>query len=379
MTMNNLQKPICFLLLVLFFTSCSGQVKTQLPEDSHNEQNSLPDIHTKIFKTQPSTIYDNINCGLQDKAGNIWFGVAGANINREPQGQGVYRYDGNAFINFNVKDGLGSNCVRAMLEDKKGNIWFATNKGICYYDGKSIQQISKTLNPTFLSTHPRSVNQPSLNDVYSIMQDKKGVIWFGTSDGVVCFDGNNFINFLDNHTILNDSSLTLKSVQCMFEDKKGNIWFGSGPMAFEGLCLYDGKSLTKFVPKNQKWIRNITEDKNGNLLFVTRGAGAITYDGTNFYSIPQPKELRNDILPGLFIDSKGNSWYSSDYVNDNDITTGGLWKFDGISFTEFTKENGLSNTAVMYIFEDRDGNIWLGTRNTGLYKYDGKKFTNYSE
>ena len=380
MTMNNLQKPIYVLFLVLlFFTSCNGQVKTQSPKDSLNKQKSLSDIHTKIFKTQPSTIYDNINCGLQDKAGNLWFGVAGANIARQPQGQGVYRYDGKAFVNFNVKNGLGSNCVRAMLEDKKGNIWFATNKGICYYDGKSIQQISKTLNPTFLSTYPPSVNKPSLNDVYSIMQDKKGVIWFGTSDGVVYFDGNNFINFLDNHTILNESSLTLKSVQCMFEDKKGNIWFGSGPMAFEGLCLYDGKSLTKFVPKNQKWIRNITEDKNGKLLFVTRGAGAITYDGTNFYSIPQPKELSNNLFLGLFIDSKGNSWYSSDYVNDNDITTGALWNFDGTSFTEFTKENGLSNTAVIYIFEDRDGNIWLGTRNTGLYKYDGKKFTNYSE
>lgn len=377
--MNNLQKPICFLVLALFFTSCSGQVKTQSPEDSLNEQNSLPDIHTKIFKTQASTIYDNINCGLQDKAGNIWFGVAGGNINREPQGQGVYRYDGKAFINFNVKDGLGSNCVRAMLEDKKGNIWFATNKGICYYDGKSIQQISKSSNVNYQLSYPGSVNPPIINDVYSIMQDKKGILWFGTVDGVVCYDGKNFTNFLDNHTILNDSSLTLKSVQCMTEDKKGNIWFGSGPMAFEGLCLYDGKSLKKFVPKNQKWIRKITEDKNGKLLFATRGAGAITYDGTNFYSMPQPKELSNNLFLGLFIDSKGNSWYSSDYVNDNDITTGGLWKFDGTSYTEFTKENGLSNTAVMYIFEDRDGNIWLGTRNTGLYKYDGKKFTNYSE
>lgn len=378
--MTNLQKPIYVPILALvFFTSCNGQVITESPKKSLNEQKSLSNIHTKIFKTQPSTPYDNINCGLQDKAGNLWFGIAGGNVNGQPQGQGVYRFDGKTFINFNVKNGLGSNCVRAMLEDKKGNIWFATNKGICYYDGKTIQQILQSSNPTFQFTFSKSLNQPLISDAYSIMQDKKGILWFGTSDGVVCYDGNKFTNFLDNHTIINDSSLTLKNVQCMKEDKNGHIWFGSGPMAFEGLCLYDGKSLKNFKPKNQKWIRKITEDKNGNLLFATRGAGAITYDGTNFYSIPQPKELSNNLLLGLFIDSKGNSWYSSDYVNDNDITTGSLWKFDGTSFTEFTKQNGLSNTAVINIFEDREGNIWLGTRNTGLYKYDGKKFTNYSE
>jgi ligand-binding sensor domain-containing protein len=324
--MNNLQKPIYFLILaLLFFTSCNGQVKTQLPKDSLNEQDSLSDIHTRIFKTQPSTPYDNINCGLQDKAGNLWFGVAGGNINGIPQGQGVYRYDGKTFVNFNVKDGLGSNCVRAMLEDKKGNIWFATNKGISYYNGKTIQQISKSSNPTLSSTYSTIANQPLISDAYSIMQDKKGILWFGTSDGIVCYDGNNFTNFLDNHTIINESNLTLKSVQCMIEDKEGNIWFGSGPMAFEGLCLYDGKSLKKFTPKNQNWILKITEDKNGKLLFATRGAGVITYDGTIFYSIPQPKELRNDILPSLFMDIKGNSWYTSDYINDNDITTGGLY------------------------------------------------------
>ena len=378
--MKKFNNPIFTLLLVsLFFTSCNGQVKTASSQKKPDEQQSLSGIHTKLFKTQPSTPYDNTNCGLQDKAGNLWFGVAGGNINGQPQGQGVYRYDGKTFINFNVQNGLTSDCVRAMLEDTRGNIWFATNKGICYYNGKAIQQIPQSSTPTFQSAYSGNLNQPLINDAYSIMQDKKGILWFGTSEGVVCYDGNKFTNFLNNRTIINDSSLTLKNVQCMKEDKEGNIWFGSGPMAFEGLCLYNGKSLKKFNPKKQLWIRKITEDKNGHLLFSTRGAGTVTFDGANFNSILQPKELSNNLFPGLFIDSKGNSWYSSDYVKDNDITTGGLWMFDGTSFTEFTKESGLSNTSVINIFEDREGNIWLGTRNTGLYKYDGKKFTNYSE
>jgi len=51
-----------------------------------------------------------------------------------------------------------------------------------------------------------------------------------------------------------------------FEDKNGNLWFGSGPMAFEGICFYDGKSLINFKPKKEKWIRKIIEDKNRKLL-----------------------------------------------------------------------------------------------------------------
>lgn len=81
-----------------------------------------------------------------------------------------------------------------------------------------------------------SAKSPFVNDVfYSIMQDKKGIIWFGTKDGVVCYDGNNYTRFLDDYSIKNDSSLTLKYVQCIFEDKNGNLWFGSGPMAFDGI------------------------------------------------------------------------------------------------------------------------------------------------
>ncbi|MEO7607750.1 MAG: two-component regulator propeller domain-containing protein [Saprospiraceae bacterium] len=366
-------------LTLLFFSSCNGQVKTQSPKEGLIEQDASAGIHTKLFKTQVSTPYDNITCGLQDKEGNLWFGVAGGNIDRVPQGQGVYRYDGKTFSNFTVKDGLGSNCIRALLEDKIGNIWIGTNKGVCYYDGKSIRKVSKPVNLNYQPSNPGAGNPPVMNDVFSIMQDKRGVLWFGTADGIVCYDGNKFSNFLDDHTIKNDSRLSLKSVQCMFEDRAGNIWFGSGPMAFEGLCLYDGKSLRKFTPMNQRWILKIEEDKNGRLQFSTRGAGAISYDGTNFNLFPKPKELRNDILPGLFVDSKGNRWYTSDYINDNDVTTGGLWKFDGTSFTEFTKGNGLTNTAVLFMMEDRDGNLWLGTRSNGLYKYDGKKFTDYSE
>ena len=165
----------------------------------------------------------------------------------------------------------------------------------------------------------------------------------------------------------------------MLQDRNGNLWFGSGPMAFEGICRYDGKSLAKLKLKNEGWIRNITEDKNGTILFATRHIGVYAHDGKNSSEFPEPRELKNDLLNNILVDKQNNIWYASDYLNDNDFTTGGIWKSDGKSFTEFKKNDGLTNTSVFFMMHDRKGNIWFGTRNTGLFRYDGKTFTGFSE
>jgi ligand-binding sensor domain-containing protein len=52
-------------------------------------------------------------------------------------------------------------------------------------------------------------------------------------------------------------------------------------------------------------------------------------------------------------------------------------RFDGKSFTGF--KDGLINEVVWAILEDKTGNIWVGTRETGLYLFDGKTFINYPE
>jgi ligand-binding sensor domain-containing protein len=281
------------------------------------------------------------------------------------------------FTQFTEKDGLSNNKVWSVLEDALGNIWFGTDNGVSRYNGKTISKIS--FNQTSPGSFETATPQSGINAIWSIMQDKKGIIWFGSDKGIYCYNGEKYSYFLDNQNITNKSGVTLKSVQCMFEDENENMWFGSGPMAFEGIILYDGKSLINFKPQNEGWIRKITKDRNGTLLFVTRHIGLITYDGKSFTNFYEPKNIRKDLISTVLEDNIGNIWYASDFTNDNDVTAGGFWKFDGKSFVEFTKKNGLSNTAVYSLAEDKAGNIWIGTRNCGLYRYDGKTFTTFSE
>jgi ligand-binding sensor domain-containing protein len=66
------------------------------------------------------------------------------------------------------------------------------------------------------------------------------------------------------------------------------------------------------------------------------------------------------------LDNAGNLWFGT--------SNEGVYRYDGKSFVHFTEKDGLSNKAVNCIVADSDGNLWFGTRD-GLCKYDGKTFT----
>lgn len=364
-----MQKPIYSLLLVLFFlTSCNGQTKTELQTDKQSETKTIPIGQPKLINTQGTQQNDNIHCGLQDKAGNLWFGTTAS---------GVYRYDGKLFYNYTTKDGLNSNAVWSILEDKSGNIWFGTSDGICRYDGNKIIPFPINDNiRAILNNNNYYSDWAPKTTVWSMLQDKTGTIWFGTGDGVYCYNGISFTRFLNNDGVVNKDSLHLKMVDCMLEDKNGNIWFASGmPPGMEGICYYDGKTITSSKPNGDSWIRYILEDIKGNIWFGGRSKGNFYYDGKTFNNFTEKVGIGNSILS----DKSGKIWFTGEESNNNYESMDGVWCYDGKTFTNFSTKDGMGKYFVHCMIEDRAGNIWIGTRNTSLYKYDGKTFTNFSE
>ncbi|HYV90863.1 MAG TPA: two-component regulator propeller domain-containing protein [Chitinophagales bacterium] len=360
------------LLSLVFFTSCNGQVKNDLPKDSpdsyRDEPKTITDGQPKIVKTQGTNQYANTRCGLQDKAGNLWFGTTG---------EGVYRYDGKLFTQYTVKDGLSNNTVECILEDKSGNIWFGTDAGLCRYDGKTMISIpiSVTNGSNFYLNNSQNNSPSEKNGVWSMLQDKSGRLWFCAMEGVYSYNGTSFTHFLDNDGVINKDSLDLKAIGYLLEDKSGNIWFGSGIWGGDGICRYDGKSITSFKPNGDGWIRYIVEDKNGIIWFGTRHNGNWRYDGKTFAKYTEKVGIG---APAL-VDNAGNIWFTGEEHENGYGGAGGIWRYDGKSYKNFTTKDGMGNYGVWCIVEDRAGNIWFGTRNNGLYRYDGKIFTSFSE
>ncbi len=259
MTTYKFKNPIFTLLLVsLFFTSCNGQTKTNIPNDNINKQKSFINEQLKTVKLHSKNKTASIGFGIQDKSGNIWLAS---------NGDGVHFYDGKTFSNFREEDGLDNNIVYSILEDNKGNIWVGTKTGLNrsnpvadFKTKKRFTQIQLSNTSIFSHTYSSEMNLQRNNGVWCMMEDKNGTIWFGTDDGVYCYNGKDFIQFLDNKEVINNDGLQLKAIFSILQDSNGYIWFAA--CASEGISRFDGKNLTNIIPyKNIRRTDRIVEDK----------------------------------------------------------------------------------------------------------------------
>ncbi len=100
------------------------------------------------------------------------------------------------------------------------------------------------------------------------------------------------------------------------------------------------------------------------LIFLWSCKGQINSNDTKTELLETKNSQLGDYVVGGFEDSKGNLWFST--------LTKGLAKFDGKELTYITE----IGNRVGSIVEDSEFNLWIGTH-TGVYKYDGKTFTNY--
>jgi ligand-binding sensor domain-containing protein len=356
---------VTFLILItIIASSCNAQVNTKVSDETEAEPHQFIGPNAKLRKTLGTTEHQNVHCSLQDKAGNLWFGTTG---------EGVYRFDGKEFTQFTTEDGLSNNSVWSILEDKAGNIWFGTDDGVCLFDGKSITEMS------LISAYPIGLGgatpPPGKNSVWSLMQDKSGIIWIGTTADLYCYDGKYFTRFLDKSNIVNNQDLKLKYIQSMLEDRNGTIWLGSGPIAGEGVIRFDGKSIESSKPNGDGWIRYIREDKRGNIWFSGRQNGVFRYDGQSFNNF----SVKTNIGSAIFVDKAGNVWFDGGEKQGTIENESGIWSFDGKTFKNYTTKDGLLKNSVWSILEDNKGNIWIGTRNCGLSRFDGKSFVTFSE
>ena len=168
---------------------------------------------------------------LHDRDGNWWFGT---------DGYGVFKFDGTTFTHFTKKDGLCSNTVNTILQDRKGNIWIACMQayqpemtgdgGVCRFDGNKFTTFPEV----------KGLNQ---NDIYTIYETRAGKLWIGaTHVGAYCFDGEKFTLFDQTDRPHWTRHFGLQS---MLEDRNGTLWCGfSG-----GLFQFNGQSFS-----------NVTED-----------------------------------------------------------------------------------------------------------------------
>lgn len=152
---------------------------------------------------------------MEDKVGNIWFAS---------QAKGVFRYDGKAIQHISDKKGLGDNYAGGMAEDKMGNIWFTMNKGICRYDGTTFTEFT-------------SQNGIGGSEIWGIYIEESGIIWITARGSTTRFDPAVPLSDPKAFTVFTIDDGINCCVQSMYQDRSGNMWWGAGA----GLFRFDGK------------------------------------------------------------------------------------------------------------------------------------------
>ncbi|MFA6149942.1 MAG: two-component regulator propeller domain-containing protein [Chitinophagaceae bacterium] len=219
---------------------------------------------------------------LQDKSGKIWLGT----------GDGVYCYDGKHFRPFLDKgsiinkNALQLKVVFDMLEDKNGNIWLASGmlpgeEGICRYDGKTLQSFKPGQEGWFRK----------------IIEDRNGNLIFATRKNGVLFcdlsadpiSESSFLPFPQPPALLNNSLTTI------LKDKSGNIWVASAYGKNKGDTLggawYFNPSAAKatMTKVTNREVLFMLEDKSNFIWLATSSTGLYRYDGKNMVSFTEEK------------------------------------------------------------------------------------------
>lgn len=153
--------------------------------------------------------------------------------------EGVFGFNGTDFQFF--KDLDYPYHVRSILEDSKGNLWIGNNGiGVLLFDGEMMINFSKKHkldNPEYYNSGTVQYKPGLLARVFSMAEDIKGNIWFGTVDaGAWKYDGKKLTNYTEK------DGLTSLEIMEIYSDKKGKLWFGMGDGS---VCQFNGSSFDK--------------------------------------------------------------------------------------------------------------------------------------
>lgn len=396
--------------------------------------------------------HDAVTAILKDSQGFMWFST---------QFSGLQRFDGYEWktykFNPTLTVGLSSDAIRDLAEDTDGTLWIATRSGldhldpvrdlvIHYYDQddsesgnhylfvypdanggiwlgsrlslKHFDPLTKTF--TRYVINPMDPTNAGADGPNSILEDRDGIFWVGTSkSGLYKLDRNN--GTFEKYPIApRDSTKLHNSVMCLYEDHSGNLWVGT----YQGLYMFNRKNL-KFTRMlyhendpnrlEHQSIAAIIQDNQRHYWIRTYGSlnqYSTTLEKLNEWEHPRdypigPEYGTLNRIRSVFPDSSGIIWYSNNwhglvkmipktkkftiyqnhpdlrdraaprYLVDEDI----IWTKNREGISKYNRKSksyqlirndpknaNTFNHEIWTMHRDQIGNLWVGDWNQGLSK-----------
>ncbi|NJO02643.1 MAG: hypothetical protein HC880_14010, partial [Bacteroidia bacterium] len=257
------------------------------------------------------------------------------------------------FDRLDIRDGLSSNTIYCIFQDSKGLLWFGTLDGLNRYDGYEIRTFKH---------NPLVKNSLSHNRVSSIYEDVQHNLWlFDRFSGALsCYypRSESFKSYSSaNHTDRVTNSVAVK------QDKDGDLYLEKS-----------SKSIDQFQPlkdnfileKNKINTPHLTHTYNTEVLLLNHFRRYLKSSGSSH-------DWQSIQIIKILLDSRKRYWIATKY--------GGLFSAiadkSGFQFTShLLTENVFANIPskdINDVFEDRSKVLWIGTKNHGVYRFTPDK------
>jgi diguanylate cyclase (GGDEF)-like protein len=311
----------------------------------------------------------------QDRTGYIWVGTQ----------NGLARFDGVRFTTYTPDNepALPGIYIRALLLDRNGVLWIGTYKGLARAENGRFQSIPAA----DIARHPTL-------DVNAVAQTADGSIVAATNDGVFRVSGSHLVEIpngpkpalsllpradglwvggsgtvlrMDRGQVfsmpLPDQAVTAGVAH--LAEAQGRIWAGSS----QGLYSRIDDAWMRFdedITLARSPINNILRDHDDNLWVSTNSGFARLRDARLAEKIDETNLRATRSVISSFEDREGNLWLGSQLEGLARIWNG--WT------RRYSIGDGLNDRIVWSLSRAPDGTLWVGT-NDGLSTFDGKRFT----
>jgi diguanylate cyclase (GGDEF)-like protein len=338
-----------------------------------------------------------IRARLNDALKRAWFVLLliGAFAGIEVRAQ--YRFD-----QITTSNGLPQNTVAAIIQTSDGYLWFATYDGLVRYDGVRFTIYDKG-----------NTSNIGSNRFSTLCGDGQGALWIGTIDRgllryrdgrftsitaeqglpennvtkvqqgeggkMLVFTGNSRLFWTEEQSLYaenltlwnNDHSISSVTASQLNEyiDQLGRRW----SLEPERLLRLQGDQQTAFEVKltPNEFLQFRYEDRAGNLWFGSRKNGVYLIEGDNLRHFPELIEAKAEMpvrIGGQ--DREGYIWLFSDNK---------LLRYRDGQFTSYNGKDGLQSQRFRDVFCDREGSIWVGTNERGVYRLSRQFLNVYTE
>lgn len=348
-----------------------------------------------------------INSIYEDREGLIWIGTEEGLSRLNPFTESYRSY----FYSPNCDSCLSNDTIKTIVQDREGNLWIGTQNGLSL-----LTDTAGSFKTYFHSDSPNSI--PG-NKIRHLFEDREGNIWISSTNGL-----GKWITAEKKFLQIPDSALIHSSVNVALQLNNGNIAVGTE----QGLSIIsaDGSPVKHIaVPASQTesgaHIMDLCLDAKGKLWLATSGDGIFFYypqqdELVSLASLPEYRDINENYVNAIYEDQQGIIWigyawkglnkvvpgrsyfrhYKKQTSENDGLASNSVWSMTqsthsqyfigtdkGIniynnkdkSFDLLDLDDGLSSLYIRAMKKDRNQNIWIGTLDKGLMKYDIRKNT----